>query len=60
MARTWKLTVPADLDLSAYGLVEAMKPYREWCVPAALLNDHAAVRVRSEEEADVAAYGDLL
>lgn len=30
--------------LGDYELVEKEKPYREWCVPADLLNRHASIR----------------
>lgn len=44
--------VPDDLDLSQFELVEDGKGYREWCVPAELLNSRSTVRRVSEEEED--------
>jgi len=32
------VTITDDLDLDEWELVEEGKPYREWCVPAELLN----------------------
>lgn len=34
----------SESDLSYYELVEEGKPYREWLVPAALINSRGAVR----------------
>ena len=42
------VTVPDDLDLGYYEVVEEGKPYREWCVPADLLNEHGSVRLDEE------------
>ena len=33
-------------------IVEDGKPYREWCVPAALINTHAAVTLMSDDKLD--------
>jgi hypothetical protein len=33
---------PDEVDLSDFELIEEGKPYREWCVPAALINDGGA------------------
>jgi hypothetical protein len=33
-----EVTITDDLDLDEWELVEEGKPYREWCVPAELLN----------------------
>lgn len=33
-----ELTLPDDFDLDYWELIEEGKPYREWCVPAELLN----------------------
>jgi hypothetical protein len=30
-----------DVDLGDFEVVEEYKPYREWCVPAALINERA-------------------
>lgn len=37
------LSVDLCADLDEYELIEDGKPYREWCVPAALINEHAVV-----------------
>jgi hypothetical protein len=36
----------ADIDLDAYEIVDEEGTYREWCVPAALINDRAAVTLQ--------------
>ena len=38
------ITLPATIDISDYEIVEDGKPYREWCVPAEILNQ-AKVRI---------------
>jgi hypothetical protein len=56
-----RVEVPDDVDLAEYGLIEeggtaaSGRPegsYREWCVPAALVNTHATVTLMSEAEVD--------
>jgi hypothetical protein len=42
------LDVP-DADLADYELIEEGKPYREWVVPAALLNTKGKVQIVDEE-----------
>lgn len=46
------LEVLIDTDISDYELVEEGKPFREWCIPAQLLNDHGTTRLLSAEEAE--------
>jgi hypothetical protein len=46
------IVFPADVDISDLEIVEDWKPYREWCVPAALINNRATVTLLSEEEVD--------
>jgi hypothetical protein len=36
---------PAGTALDDYEVAEDGKPYREWCVPAAMVNELAAVRL---------------
>jgi hypothetical protein len=48
------LALPDTLDLDEWELVEDGKPYREWCIPAQVLNTHAVVRLLSEDEIDEA------
>ncbi len=43
---------PADVDLSDHEIVEDGKPYREWCVPAAIINTRATVTLLSQEEVE--------
>lgn len=38
-----------DVDLSEFELIEEHKPYREWCVPAALINTRATVTLMADE-----------
>jgi hypothetical protein len=37
------VALPMDVDLGDFELIEEGKPYREWCVPAELLNQRAMV-----------------
>ena len=40
-----KVTLPDDCcDSSYYELVEEGKPYREWCIPAEIINQHGTVQ----------------
>lgn len=39
-----------DVRLDEFELVEEGKPYREWCVPAEILNRHAMVRLLVDDE----------
>ena len=39
-------------QLDGAGLVEDEKPYREWCVPAELINEHAVVTLMSDGDLD--------
>jgi hypothetical protein len=43
-----------DFNLDYHEIVELehMSTFREWCVPAALINTHAAVTLLSEEEVE--------
>lgn len=43
--------LPDDLVLHDYEIVEEMKPYREWCVPARTINTRDALRLLTIEEA---------
>jgi len=50
------ITFPRNFDLSYWELVEESgeQPYREWCVPAEIINQHAMVRLlTAEEEEDI-------
>lgn len=40
-----EVTLREGIDLAGFELVEDTKPYREWCVPAALLNELATLRL---------------
>lgn len=37
-----------DAELADFEVIEDGKPYREWCAPAALVNQNAAVRLVEE------------
>jgi hypothetical protein len=50
-----EVVLPDDLTLNEYELVEDLKTYREWCVPARLLNA-GRVRLLSEREVDAICY----
>jgi hypothetical protein len=43
------LAVDLDADLSEWEVVEDRKPYREWCVPAEVLN-RGRVRLAAEDD----------
>ena len=47
-----EVILPDEIGVDDYELIEDMKPYREWCVPAALLNDNASVRQLTDAELD--------
>jgi hypothetical protein len=46
-----ELALP-ESDITDYEWVEEGKPYREWLLPAELINAHAKARVLSEEEGE--------
>ena len=46
-----EVTFPDDVALDDFEVIEDLKPYREWCVPAALINERAAIRLIPAEEA---------
>jgi hypothetical protein len=47
-----RIDFPDDQDLDFYELVQEESTYREWCVPAALLNDQATLTLLSQSQAD--------
>ena len=47
-----EVTFPDGSDLSEFEIVQDGWGYREWCVPAALINATATVRMLTEEEED--------
>jgi hypothetical protein len=47
-----RVEFPNDVDLGDFELVEEHKPYREWCVPAALINARASVTLMSDDDVD--------
>jgi|1185.fasta_scaffold225216_2 hypothetical protein len=47
-----RVEFPNDVDLGDFELVEEHKPYREWCVPAALINARASVTLMSDDGVD--------
>jgi hypothetical protein len=48
--QVFRVELPDDVDLSDYELIEEHKPYREWCVPAALINKRATVTLMTDDE----------
>lgn len=44
-----RVELPDDADLGDFEIVEEAKPYREWCVPAALINARATVTLMDDE-----------
>jgi hypothetical protein len=48
-----RITLADDCcDFSFYESVEEQKPYREWCLPADVINRFGSVRLLSIEEED--------
>jgi hypothetical protein len=45
-----RVELPDAVDLDDFEVVEDGKPYREWCVPAALINEHATVTLMTNHE----------
>src|SRR5260370_37213563 len=43
---------PDDVSLDEFEIIEDEKPYREWCVPAALINSRASVRPTTYDEVE--------
>lgn len=41
-----------DTPLDAYEIIESGKPYREWVVPAAIVNTHGQVRQIAEWDSE--------
>ena len=50
-----ELDLPDDLDIGEYELIEEGEGYREWCVPARILNKYP-MRILMEEEVDSIAW----
>jgi hypothetical protein len=45
-----EVILPDDCcDFSYYELVEEGKPYREWCIPAEIINRHGTVQLAATE-----------
>lgn len=55
-----EVVLPDGTDLDDFEIVEEGKDYREWCVPADLINSQAAVRLLNEDEAEQAWFVQLL
>ena len=47
-----RVEFPDDVDLNDFELVEEGKPYREWCVPAELINARATVTKMRADDID--------
>lgn len=45
----FEIEVPAEVNLREYELIQPRSPYREWCVPADLLNQLCAIRLLDAE-----------
>lgn len=41
-------------EIAQFEWIEEGKPYREWQIPAKLINENASIRVATEEEVDEA------
>ena len=47
-----RVEFPDGVDLGDFELIEECKPYREWCVPAELINARATVTLMSDDDVD--------
>ena len=47
-----EITLPDHMYLDEYAIIEAGRPVTEWCMPAALLNRYAQVRLLDQAEVD--------
>ncbi|WP_131811902.1 hypothetical protein [Mycobacterium mantenii] len=47
-----RVKLPDDIDIGDFEVIEEGKPYREWCVPAELINARATVTLLSDHELD--------
>jgi hypothetical protein len=45
-----RVEFPGDINLDVFEVTGAGKPYREWMVPAALINGRATVTLLNEDE----------
>ena len=42
----------SEKEIAQFEWIEEGKPYREWQIPAKLINENASIRVATEEETD--------
>jgi hypothetical protein len=47
-----EVALPDDLDLDDFELIQDGKPFREWCVPAGLINAQGHLRLMDIDEDD--------
>jgi hypothetical protein len=47
-----EITLPDHVYLDEYAIIESGRPVTEWCMPAALLNRYAQVRLLDQAEVD--------
>lgn len=48
-----ELEIPDDVELGPFEIIEELKGFREWCVPAALLNAaNVSLRLLTQDEVD--------
>jgi hypothetical protein len=45
-----EISLQATCDISDYEIIEEGKPYREWCVPAGIINRCGEVRLLAKED----------
>ena len=50
MTRCYRVEFADDVDRGDFEMVEEHKPYREWCVPAELINARASVTLMSTDD----------
>jgi hypothetical protein len=49
-----EIALPESVDISEFELIEEEKPYREWCVPAEIINREGKIRPLDSDETDQA------
>ena len=47
-------SVLSEKEIAQFEWIEEGKPYREWQIPAKLINENASIRVATDEEVDEA------
>jgi hypothetical protein len=48
-----EVTLPDKRSIARYELIEDGKTYREWCVPARIINQHGTVRLIEDDDESI-------